>query len=294
MFFSKKFLLLGLYLASFSMFSTQASAERLFATVTALYNTSILIEIDPATGIQIGGDIGDVGYEVGAMAYDATTDTLFAVTRRDTSVLHGVVGRLLSINMVTGAGTLIGSDPGAQFGPLAVNLSGELWGVEADPQGTYLILWDKVTGTFVRKSGSGFYQYGNYLAFDLNTDALYAVKFDGIEMGAINITGGSHKILGNITGLGIYGVKAGGDFSPESHLFYGLSKRSDEVEFAERQRELIVVNAGIREVVEIIGTKNYVNALAFVPDPAVGLGECDGIVGINIQDVICTIDEVLN
>jgi len=105
-------------LATFALaaFVPQASAQTpppgtpvLLGTTAACTNahqggpctqTSTLVQIDPTNGalVQV---IGPVGFTVNGLAWDSTTDTLYATTAVGDTAFHG----LITINPQTGAGT---------------------------------------------------------------------------------------------------------------------------------------------------------------------------------------------
>lgn len=254
--------ILGVLLFALGILTSQARAERLFATTKPAGGTgaSTLVEINPTTGALIS-TVGNVGYAVNGLTYDQTTNTLYATTTQGDGAFPS---GLLLINLTTGAGTPIGTGGvGIALGDnttalLAVNSAGQLYSwLEANNDD--LIIWNKVTGTasIVGDSGLSTGQHG--LAFD-NTDALHLIN-SGENIYQINTTTGGSTLLGNITPNTPNSNAHHGDFNPVSNLYYGLDTTSGT-----GLRSLLVINTSTQTLVNTIASINNLHTLAFIPD----------------------------
>ena len=121
--------------------------------------STILCSIVPGTGVTTA--IGVIGYDLGGMAFDYTTQTMYGVTHNGGPDSFALV----TVNLTTGAGTLVGFNDGSS-GPgdwgvsdLAVSSAGVLYGMGvslAPDAGLYEI--NKATGlaTLVGAVGPGY------------------------------------------------------------------------------------------------------------------------------------------
>jgi hypothetical protein len=237
---------------SFAALLPLVASAQLLATLGAGGGTSTLIELDPATGAQIR-TIGNVGYLVNGMTYDATTNTLYATTSTN-SASHP--DGLITINMTTGAGTPIGSGAGQLVNVPAVNSLGQLYGWTE--QSDDLVLWNKAAGTITVPGDSGVGTAEQSLAFD-NNNVLYLINYTS-NVYTIDTATGAATLQGSIPNLGANGIAHHGDFHPGTNLLYALDATADYGS----TRNLLVVNVATRQVVQTIPTVNSLHTLAFV------------------------------
>ncbi len=242
----------------------------------------MLVELDPATGALVN-TIGSVGYNVTGLTYDDTTGILYATTwKRDLLFPNG----LITINQTTGAGSPVGTGVGLGGIPvlLATNSDGELYGwLQAGTD--RLIRWDKTTGSAIQVGNPNLTTKQHGIAFD-NTNTLFLFNNDD-NIYQIDATTGTSALLGAMNGMGTPNNMAHhGDFSIENNKYYGL----DSVKAG--SKNILVIDTVTRTLDDTLGTINDLHALTFAADLP-PLGECDGSPGINIQDVICTINKVL-
>ncbi len=100
----------GVLLVVLMLAAVPASAQRLLGTIGngGTGSTSTLVELDPATGALVS-TIGDVGYLVNGMTWDASSGTLCATTsNNDATFPDG----LITIDPMTAAGTPVGTGAG--------------------------------------------------------------------------------------------------------------------------------------------------------------------------------------
>ena len=194
-------------------------------------STSTLVKIDTTTGGVT--TIGNVGYLLNGLTWDASTSTLFGSARND-------VG-LVKLNLSTGAGTLIARGfnsrangcTGGQNVLLASNSGGNVYGW-CDPSVDDLMSIDKTTGIAHVVGNSGLSTGGHGLAFD-NNDNLYVYN------------GGSAYLMNTATGQASFVRRLGytghhGDFNPDNNYYYGLD------------------STGIN-ILDIVGNAGYVGRL---------------------------------
>lgn len=164
--------------------------------------------------------VGNIGFgEVRGLAYDATTDTLFGVSRRSNP-------RLISIDPNTGAGTPVSGNnylpSGSNSAEISVDAAGALFGEgHLNDQSTVdtLLSVDKTTGiasvigAFGSPTLSG-------LAFDHASGILYGTTFGGV-LYTINPTVGTATSVGQITGSN--GGVARIAFDQATGVLYGIT-----------------------------------------------------------------------
>lgn len=189
---------------------------------------SILHKIDPETG-EVISTIGSVGYKVNGMAWDETTQTMYATTStNDRNFGDG----LITIDLNTGEGTPVGTGAGQKVNVPAVNSSGELfsWTERSDS----LASWDKATGSLTDTGLRDLSTGGQSLAFD-NNDVLYLLNFDegrGAEgesdthVYTIDTSTGASSEIGVITNLVLFNESDAashhGDFNPDNNFLYAI------------------------------------------------------------------------
>lgn len=174
-------------------------------------STSTLVKIDTTTGSVT--TIGNVGYVLNGLTWDASTSTLFGSARND-------VG-LVKINLSTGAGSLVARGfnsrangcTGGQNVLLAANAGGSLFGW-CDPSVDDLMSIDKTTGIARVVGNSGLSTGGHGLAFD-NNNNLYV--YNGGQAYLMNTATGQAT---SVRYLGYAGHH--GDFNPENNYYYGI------------------------------------------------------------------------
>lgn len=282
---SKKHFSMGLLLVILGMMTSQAWAERLFATTRPAGGSgpSALLEVNPATGLI--RTIGPVGYAVNGLTYDATTSTLYAITTKNDPSFPG---GLITIDTATGAGTTVGAgDVHTLLSvqavvTLAVNSAGQLYSWSAGT-GAKLVQWDKGAGTAAIIGNSGLSIGAIGSAFD-NTDSLHLFDSSANKIYQINSLTGEATLLGDLP----IGRAHHGSFSPISNLYWGLDSNLPG------SRNLLLIDVAIQTLMSSISTENNLHTLAFSPEPSLFLGECDGLAGVNVLDVTCTIDSILN
>lgn len=174
--------------------------------------SSTLVELDLDTG-QVVDRIGDIGYKVNGLTYDPTTSTLFATTSSGSAVSPS---SLITIDMDTGAGTLVG-DTGDLVNLPTVTSAGELYAWTEDYD--VLIQLDKATGERTYPAGTTEYltSFGHGMAFD-SSDTLWL--FNGDSMAYTIDTS-----IGEATFEGYMPVEYAhhGDFNPETGIYYGIT-----------------------------------------------------------------------
>jgi hypothetical protein len=215
-------------------------------------NPSTLVKLDPDTG-DLLGTVGDVGYAVNGLTWDATTQTLYASTTTWDPLLHS---GLLTIDLGTGAGTPVGTGSGlsASVVCLAANSVGDLYGWY-DPSDDDLVLWNKVAGTAAVVGESGLSTGEHGLAFD-GADVLYLVNWGGLIYTLDTNTGAA-----TYTGVSL-GVDAHhGVFRPLTDSYYGIDQTASG-----GTRNILVADLTSGTIEATLPTVDRLHTLAFVPD----------------------------
>jgi hypothetical protein len=189
---------------------------------------STLVQVDPRNGALVT-TIGPVGFTVNGLAWDATSNKLYATTALGDTVFHG----LITIDPATGAGTPV--DPSlVNFGlPTDPQFGGSpIHSITIDSSGNMAGWYNKfrpvgVTDTFVRINKAT----GVATAFDntgivTRTNGLSFAKHDFLW----NINPGTAYLLDPADGKPTASVTlsppnpaALGDFDPVGDRYYGLS-----------------------------------------------------------------------
>jgi hypothetical protein len=200
--------------------------------------TSTLVQLDPRTGALVSV-IGPVGYTVNGLAWDATSDRLYATTAVGDVTFHG----LITIDPNTGAGTPVNAST-VNFGlPADPRFVGSpIHSITIDSHGNIAGWYDEfpppqgVTDTFVR----------------INKDTGVATEFEntGINTSQNGLAFAKHDLLWNIDSPKFVGgvvtqtayllnpsngqsldardlspptAAALGDFNPVGNEYYGLN-----------------------------------------------------------------------
>jgi len=257
-------ILVGIVLLVFGFSAQQAQAQRLLGTLNTGTSdspaTSTLVEIDPATGSLLA-TIGDVGYAVNGMAYDATTGNLYATTTTwDPTFPDG----LIIIDPATAAATPVGTGAGQNVNVPAVNAAGQLFGWTES--GDNPVLWNKAAGTITVIGSSGIASRLEGLDFD-SSGTLYLVQDydwneDGQSVYTINTTTGAATAVGALTTLP-NGYAHHGKFHPVTNLYYGID--SAQMTTSDPAKNLLVINISTLTLVNTIPTVDYLHTLVFLP-----------------------------
>jgi hypothetical protein len=189
---------------------------------------STLVQIDPRNGALVT-TIGPVGFTVNGLAWDATSNKLYATTALGDVVFHG----LITIDLATGAGTPVdpnlvnfGLPPDPQFGESPIHSIG------IDSAGNMVGWYNKfqpvgVTDTFVRiDKATGVATAFDNTGISTRTNGLSFAKHDLLW----NINPGTAFLLDPADGKPVASVTlsppkaaAIGDFDPVGNQYYGLS-----------------------------------------------------------------------
>lgn len=233
-----------------------AGAQTLYGTLHNGSSPSTLIELNPATGAQIAV-IGSVGYAVNGMAWDATTDTLYATTStNDSSFPDG----LITIDPATGAGTPVGSGAGQLVNVPTANSAGELYGWTEDSDD--LVLWNTAAGTITVVGSSGMNTWEHGLDFD-GSDTLYQVNNgdDGTncEVFQINSATGAGTSVGMIGPLA-NGIAHHGKFNPIDGYYYGIDTTPY---YSSTGYQLVMIDVDALSIVGSMPTVDNLHTIVF-------------------------------
>jgi len=237
--------------------------------------TSTLVQIDPTNGALVAV-IGPVGYTVNGLAWDPTTDTLYATTAVGDTAFHG----LITIDPTTGAGTPVNAsvvnyglapDPrfvGSPIHSLTIDSNGHLaaWYDEFPPPvgvtDTFITI-DKSTGIATEFENTGLDTSQNGLAFAKH-DLLWNIDAPKTAIdGSVTQTA---YLLDPTNGQPIDArdvsppiAAALGDFDPVGNKYYGLNFVVFSPETA-----LIVIDLKKGTVTAVGQTVDDLHTLAFV------------------------------
>lgn len=190
--------------------------------------TSTLVQVDPRNGALVA-TIGQVGFTVNGLAWDATSNTLYATTALGDTTFHG----LITIDLATGAGTPVDSSlvnfglpPDPKFGEAPIH------SIAIDSAGNMVGWYNRVvapgvTDTFVRiDKATGVATAFDNTGISTRTNGLSFAKHDLLW----NISPGIAYLLDPSDGKPIVSVTltlpkpaAIGDFDPVGNQYYGLN-----------------------------------------------------------------------
>jgi len=236
--------------------------------------TSTLVQIDPTNGALVAV-IGPVGFTVNGLAWDPTTNTLYATTAVGDTSFHG----LITIDPSTGAGTPVNAslvnfglapDPrfvGSPIHSLAIDSNGHLaaWYDEFPPPlgvtDTFITI-DKSTGIATEFENTGINTSANGLAFakhDLlwNIDAP-KTQPDGTLIQTAYLLDPANGQMLDARDVSPPIQAALGDFDPVGNKYYGLNF----VAFSP-QTAMIVIDLK-KGTTSAVGTVDDLHVIAFV------------------------------
>jgi hypothetical protein len=213
---------------------------------------STLVELDIGDGTQVES-IGDVGYLVNGMAWDATTRTLYASTSSNDVDFNG----LIIIDEETGEGAPVddgttdwGQAAGYSISNITIDSDGNIYGWADDTD--ELVTIDKDTGeATVLAAGIAAIDLG--LSFD---------KIDSLFL--IDSTGDLYVFADDDTFHGPGGdndtTARHGDFHTTSNIYYGINNTGTDT------RELVIVDVyrAAENLQETIETIDQLHTLAFI------------------------------
>jgi hypothetical protein len=190
--------------------------------------TSTLVQIDPRNGALVT-TIGPVGFTVNGLAWDATSNKLYATTALGDVVFHG----LITIDPATGAGTPVdpnlvnfGLPPDPHFGGSPIH------SITIDSAGNMAGWYNRfpapgVTDTFVQiEKATGIATAFDNTGLATRTNGLAFAKHDFLW----NVSPGTAYLLDPSDGKAVATVTlsspkaaALGDFDPVANQYYGLN-----------------------------------------------------------------------
>jgi len=219
-------------------------------------NPSNLYVIDPSSGAVIT-TIGAIGFAVTGLAIDPTTGVMFG----STGGAGAIPPSLITIDLTTGAGTLVGALDGVladiTFDPLG-NLYGWL-----EPSSDDLVSVDKTTGQITIVGDSGLSTALTGLAMGPG-GTLYFGGFNDLNLvGLVSIDPATGAVTGDVAYAGFELVGMGLAFD-ESGVLFGIEQ------LGSAGRNLVRIDPVTGAVTIIGGTVDRLDALAFqtiVPEP---------------------------
>lgn len=237
--------------------------------------TSTLVQIDPSNGALVRV-IGPVGYTVNGLAWDATSDKLYATTAVGDARFHG----LITIDPDTGIGTPVNASIdnfglditagtlGSPVHSVTIDSSGNMvaWYDEfPPPQGvtdTFVTI-NKVTGIAIEFNNTGINTNQNGLAFARH-NLLWNIDAPKFVDGVVVQTA---YLIDPANGQPLDGrevspptAAALGDFDPVGNKYYGLNFQS----FSNAPTLLVVIDLKKGTATTVGQTVDNLHVIAFV------------------------------
>lgn len=187
-------------------------AVGLYGTLGNESGTSDFVKLNATTG-EVIETVGNVGYLVNGLEYDATTNTFFATTSENDVICSAC---LITINPADGNGTEIGSSVLGNLLNPTVNSAGDLYGWTENSDD--LVTINKETGEATVVGSSGISSYTHGLAFDAN-DVLWMYNGDN-SVYEMNTTSGASEFLVDSLGSD---TAHHGDFNLDTGTYAGIN-----------------------------------------------------------------------
>lgn len=183
-----------LILAALATLTGSAFAGTLY-TIDEATDTLQTIDLSTNTFTNVGS-LG-VGFNFGDLAYDSSTGTMFMVDGWGGTFNTGHISQLYSVNLATGAATLIGSTGLTSVMGLAYNpMTGKLYGSRSTV-GTGLFEIDKATGAATFLSAQTSLDGLTYVGSTGQLVGFEAGSNGGADFYDLSNTGSSGVLLGN-------------------------------------------------------------------------------------------------
>lgn len=239
-------------------------------------NTALYI-LDPTTG-GIASTVGPVGFAVTGMAFHPTTGVLYGTTG---GMSLGTANSLITIDLATGAGTLVGPNGLGPVADIAFDAAGTLYGwAEHDDD---LVSIDLTTGAASVLGDSGLDTRGSGLAFDASGTLWSAGNADSTRGGVLHTIDPSTGLstgtlpLASSTGgrLGALAFDAAGTLFAADAATTGTPASS---------LSLLTIDTTTGVVTQVGSTVPGLDAIAFrVPEPATALLFAVGLVALGAR-----------
>ncbi|MEI6764785.1 MAG: T9SS type A sorting domain-containing protein [Bacteroidota bacterium] len=157
----------------------------------AVATDNTFITIDTLTGARTV--IGNMGAAILGMAYDFTTNKMYGVGT------DNVNAQLYTVNLATGAVTLVGTSAAGVFINLACDAAGNLFAVNVTDDKLYSI--DKATAAATEIGAIGFdANFIQGMDFDRNNNVLYMAAYNNTtqqgEMRIVDVNDGTNTLIG--------------------------------------------------------------------------------------------------
>ncbi|MCI0457349.1 MAG: DUF4394 domain-containing protein [Gemmataceae bacterium] len=216
-------------------------------------NPSNLYIINPATG-AVQQTVGPIGFGVTGLAFDPTTGTLYGST--------GAASRtqgLITINLTTGAGTLVGEFNlgGETMADIAFDSAGNLFGW-AEPGSDDLFSINKATGAATSVGESGLATALSGLAISPSGTVFFGGANSVNGLGLVSLDPTTGAVTGSVPFTSALNVGLGLSFNDTGVLF-GI-ERVDTT-----NRNLVTINTTTGALTTVGPTVNNLDALAFQP-----------------------------
>jgi hypothetical protein len=231
---------------------------------------STLVQLDPQTGVLLRV-IGPVGFTVNGLAWDSTSNTLYATTAIGDVDFHG----LITINPFTGRGKPVNKKvvnfglPGSAspVHSITIDESGDMvgWYDEPPPSDTFVRI-NKKTGIATEFPNTGIDTAQNGLSYDVS-NYLWNIDVPRPQGGTSTQT---IYLLDPVDGKPLFSKlllpatpAALGDFNPENNLYYGLN--FDVFSPPPSATSIVVVDPRAGTVTPLGPTVDGLHTLAFIP-----------------------------
>lgn len=234
--------------------------ERLLGISGGLY------EINPDTGQTTLLTAVTGGGTIGALAYDPTTDTLYASSTS--------LDELYKLDYTTGVATLVGAYNRPGVDPVMHGLeyqasTGKLFGVDYRDKALVEISKDNGQATFIGITPlTGF----GSLAWDVSRNVMFGGDSTTDSLWQIDLNTGAGTLVGPFNAPAAGSLGTGMAWSPTYGL-YACNNAGDDSLYR------IDPETGQATLIGLLGTSNMLG-IAFIPEPATAMGLLVGLVAL--------------
>jgi len=209
-----------------TLMQVEAGATTLFGVTAGSGNPSNLYSINPNTGAA--NLIGSIGFKsCSGIAIHPNTGAMFGACNTSTGEPGSKVSVLVSIDTLTGAGSLIGQTgienapiDGSDISDLSFRPNGQLFGYAPNQVGPndLLVTIDTNTGAATLIGPTELFLFGNGIAWS-PADILFHA--DDTDLSTVNPTTGALTFVASLNfPLGVEKI-SGMDFQPLTNILYG-------------------------------------------------------------------------
>ncbi len=235
--------------------TTDAQSRELLFGAIGHGTPSDLFILNPANG-SVVADLGPTGFSITGLRFDPTTGVLYGSEAR-----RGVgTGSLLTINPITGTGTLVGSFavPNHTMADITFTKNGTLYGW-AEPSRDDLHIINKATGAATDVGNAGLSTFGSGLAANSKDVLFFTGNGSSGPLRTIDKTTGLPTTVATLSGAPMPGRPIDALAFNSADTLYGVNGS-----FGGGTTHLIIINTVTGVITDLGPSLNGLDAIAFL------------------------------